>query len=64
MSRLNEETVKMICQCLVRRSNDPSIEYKDIAKFCGLEGTANDVFLISTIRRRKRWNHVSDNYNW
>lgn len=57
-SRLNEEQVHIICNT-VRNGGT----YKDAAYNANLEGTENDMYLISHIIRGHRWKHISCLYN-
>ena len=57
MSRLSEKQVHAICKSLENGSTN-----REAAIAGGLEGTVNDIVLVSGIRRGVRWRHISSEY--
>lgn len=59
MSRITEFQVCLICKGL-----ELGLPYKIIAMKAGLNGSINDISIISSIHHRKRWKHISKNYRF
>ena len=60
MARISNDQVHRICQLL----EEGELSYKEICKDIGLEGNANDRFIVSTIKRRVRHKAISSQYNF
>lgn len=59
MSRLTEEQVRKICEGLCH-----GLSYSECAVYANLENTENDRFLISSIAQRRKWTHISKDYDF
>lgn len=59
MARLTEEQANMICKL----AEEGGYSRVEICKMVGLEGNDNDINVLNSIIKGKRWKHVSCNYN-
>lgn len=59
MARLTDEQVDLMCKMLEERK----YTRLEICKSVGLEGNQNDINILNSIISKKRWRHISDNYN-
>lgn len=60
-ARLTEKQVRIICQNL---QDQPNKKYKDVLKEAGLEDTRQNLDLVTKIKNKVLWCHVSDEYTW